>query len=134
MYFERRQGIVLVVCFWMCSTNFCAAMTSTKKPVVPKCGDSSECSETAPACCGKKHFSQCRTRKKCVGVPCSSSFDCDNGRMWCCGNRCEDSACLLPVWAIVLIVIGVSIIISALLIYVILECCRRWPGVRRTIC
>ena len=98
------------------------------------CSSNVDCSEPTPVCCGKTGYRRCKTATKCIGVPCSSSFECDDGRMWCCSHECKDSACLLPVWAIVLIALAVAVIVSILLIYIILECCRRWPNVRRTLC
>lgn len=135
MYIYGKQRVLLLIYLWTSGQIYLVdAQTTTQSPLGKKCGSSDECSDKTPACCGKTGFRHCRTSTNCIGVPCASSFDCDDGRMWCCGHKCEDSACLLPVWAIVLIALAVSILVSVLLIYIILECCRRWPNVRRTCC
>lgn len=115
--------------------NISATTTPKATKYHKLCDDNDDCSNVEyNICCGKKGYRKCRSESDCTGVPCSSSFECNDGKMWCCDNRCETSACLLPVWAIVLIVIAVTVIISVVFIYVIMECCRRWPGVQRTIC
>ena len=88
----------------------------------------------APICCGKTDFSHCTNASGCVGISCDSSFECDEGRMWCCSNKCKNSYCIMPIWAIVLVAMAVAVIVTILLIYIILECCRRWPNVRRAFC
>ncbi len=137
MYNDGKQRVLSLIFLWTC-VQICQVTTqSTQTPTTPRspsCSSSEDCSDPTPVCCGKPGYNLCRTVTKCIDVPCSSSFECDDGRMWCCSHHCKDSACLLPVWAIVLIALAVSIIISVLLIYIILECCRRWPNVRRTIC
>ena len=150
MYNDAKVRILTLFFLWTCG-QICQVTTqtsttqstgsparqnqSTGSPVRPKCSSNDECSESAPICCGKPGYNRCRaSRDSCIGVPCSSSFECDEGRMWCCSHKCKNSACLLPVWAIVLIALAVAIIVTLLLIYVILECCRRWPNLRRTIC
>ena len=131
---------ILVFLVWLCiATRLCLTATGQLSDdqgnnEVQTCVDNSECSGDKPVCCGEKGSARCRTRDDCVGVPCSSSFECDDGKMWCCAKKCQASACLLPIWAIVLIVMAVAIIVSVLLIYIILECCRRWPGVQQNIC
>jgi hypothetical protein len=135
-----KQRVLLLIFLWICGQISCqvrgqVTSTSTLSPKPPKtCSSSDDCSDPMPVCCGKAGSSHCRTTTQCIGVPCSSSFECDDGRMWCCSHECKDSACLLPVWGIVLIALAVAIIVSVLLIYVILECCRRWPNLRRTLC
>ena len=129
MYIYGKHRIFLIMVLWSC-TQINHVLLTTLTP----CSSSEDCSDPRPVCCGLKGASFCRTSTDCIDVPCSSSFECDDGRMWCCSRKCKDSACLLPVWAIVVIALAVSIIISVLLIYVILECCRRWPSVRRTFC
>ena len=131
MYINRIQRILLPIII-LCVHQI-TSPTTTKAPQ-ETCTSNDDCSDRSPVCCGKPGFNRCRTKSECIGVPCSSSFECDDGGMWCCSNECKDSACLLPVWAIVLIALAVAVIISVLLIYVILECCRRWPNLRRTLC
>ena len=132
MYF-KNQHIMSFLCLWLCA-NLCLAATGKPTESAKKCGDNSDCSNPTPVCCGKSGLGECRTETNCVGIPCLSSFECNDGKMWCCNNQCATSACFLPVWAVILVVMAVTIIISVVLIYVVLECCRRWPNVRRTLC
>ena len=138
MYMYRKQRILLLVFLWTSGQIYAVLSQTptspTHSPLYNTCSSSDDCSGPKPLCCGKTGYRRCRTTEDCIGTPCSSSFECDDGRMWCCAHKCEDSACLLPVWAIVLIALAVAIIVSVLLIYVILECCRRWPNVRRHFC
>ena len=129
MYIDRKQRILLLI--FLCMRQITSQTPTTTPPKI--CTSNDYCSDNK-VCCGKPGYNRCRTKEKCIGVPCSSSFECDDGGMWCCSHECQDSSCLLPVWAIVLIALAVAIIISVLLIYVILECCRRWPNLRRTWC
>lgn len=135
MSVKGRQCVLILIFLWtqVITVQTLNKTASQKSSFGRECSSSDDCSGAKPVCCGKTGYSHCRTSKDCVGVPCSSSFECDNGRMWCCSNECKDSACLLPVWAIVLIALAAAIIVSLLLIYVILQCCRRWPNIRRTL-
>jgi hypothetical protein len=136
MMYDAVKPRVLALIFLFICGEICQVTTQLLTTGSPrrKCSSSDECSGPEPVCCGKPGYNFCRTSTECIDVPCSSSFECDDGRMWCCSHKCKNSSCLLPVWAIVLIALAVAIIVSVLLIYVILECCRRWPNLRRTIC
>ena len=140
MYNDAKVRILALIILWTCGqiyqvTTQTSTNQSTPSGIPQECRSNDECSKRTPICCGKPGYNLCRkSRDSCIDVPCSSSFECDDGQMWCCSHKCKNSSCLLPVWAIVLIALVVAIIVSVLLIYVILECCRRWPNLRRTIC